>query len=167
MANTTEIDPPRSAGRLFLPLMIGLALAALAGGGGYWAVTQGPLARDTPDDVMAAPQTVDDASPVRPSSDIAFVPLETVIVTLGPEETGRHLIFTAELEVPTGAEVDVTRLRPRILDVLNSYLRVVSLNEFSDPTSLARLRAQMLRRVQVVAGPGQVNDLLVTQFVVN
>jgi len=162
MANTTEIDPPRSAGRLFLPLVIGLALAALGGGGGYWAVTQGPLARDAPADGMPAPQTVDDASP-----DIAFVPLETVIVTLGPEETGRHLISTAELEVPTGAEPDVTRLRPRILDVLNSYLRVVSLAELSDPTSLARLRAQMLRRVQVVAGPGQVNDLLVTQFVVN
>ena len=62
---------------------------------------------------------------------------------------------------------EVTRLSPRVLDVLNGYLRVIAVDELSDPTSLARLRAQMLRRIQVVTGAGRVSDLLVTQFVVN
>jgi len=53
------------------------------------------------------------------------------------------------------------------MDVLNSYLRVISISELSEPTSLARLRAQMLRRIQVVTGTGRVRDLLVTQFLVN
>ena len=58
-------------------------------------------------------------------------------------------------------------LSPRVLDVLNSYLRVVEIDELSEPTSLLRLRAQMLRRVQIVTGEGRVRDLLITQFVVN
>lgn len=146
---------------LILPLLIGLLLAAVAGGAGFWAVTLGPFAPDP----EAAAETPDAPPPTR--EDIAFVPLETVIISLGPEEAGRHLIFTAELEVESEYEAEVTRMTPRVLDVLNSYLRVVALDELTEPTSLARLRAQMLRRVQVVTGPHRVHDLLVTQFVVN
>ena len=51
--------------------------------------------------------------------------------------------------------------------MLNSYLRAVSINELEDPSSLIRLRAQMLRRIQIVTGEGQVRDLLVTEFVLN
>ena len=36
-----------------------------------------------------------------------------------------------------------------------------------DPAALPRLRAQMLRRIQVVLGEGKVRDLLVTEFVLN
>ena len=33
--------------------------------------------------------------------------------------------------------------------------------------ALIRLRAQMLRRIQVVSGEGRVRDLLITEFVLN
>ena len=102
-----------------------------------------------------------------PGPDVVFLPLEPVIISLGPEVRGEHLMFTAHLEVPRRHEAEVEHLVPRVLDVLNSYLRVISLEEISDPTSLAILRAQILRRIQVVTGPGRVQDLLVTQFVVN
>ena len=49
---------------------------------------------------------------------------------------------------------------PRILDVLNSYLRAVELADLEDPSAMVRLRAQMLRRVQIVTGEGRVRDLL-------
>ena len=62
---------------------------------------------------------------------------------------------------------DVTLLLPRVIDVLNSYLRAVEVADLEDPTALVRLRAQMLRRVQMVAGDGRVRDLLVTGFVIN
>ena len=61
----------------------------------------------------------------------------------------------------------MTLLRPRILDVLNGYLRAVEVAELEDPSALVRLRAQMLRRIQVVAGEGRVNDLLISEFVLN
>ena len=56
---------------------------------------------------------------------------------------------------------------PRVLDVLNSYLRAVEVSDLEDPSALVRLRAQMLRRVQIVTGEGRVRDLLVTEFVLN
>jgi flagellar FliL protein len=164
MTMQTDTEGPVRKRGIMLPLLIGVVLAAAGGGGGYWAVTQGPFA---PEPVaMLDPE----AAPLEPTAapiDTAFVPLETVIITLGSAETGRHLIFTAELEVDPDHEAEVARLSPRVLDILNSYLRVISLAELSDPSSLGRLRAQMLRRVQVVTGVGRVHDLLITQFVVN
>ncbi len=62
---------------------------------------------------------------------------------------------------------DVTKLVPRIVDVLNGYLRAVDLHDIEDRSALVRLRAQMLRRIQLVTGDGRVRDLLVMEFVVN
>jgi flagellar FliL protein len=149
---------------LMLPLIMGVGLAALGGGGGYWAVTMGPFA---PEDTADAEEAGEPQEPEMPGPDVVFVPLDPVVISLGPEVRGEHLMFTAQLEVPSQYEAEVAHLLPRVLDVLNSYLRVISLEEISEPTSLAILRAQILRRIQVVTGPGRVQDLLVTQFVVN
>lgn len=159
----TETKKSKKGG-LLVPLFLGLLLAGVAGGGGYWAVTMGPLMPDQPD---SAATLAEDNAPDLQASDAVFVGLDPIVVTLGPEVAGRHLMFDAYLEVSPNHEAEVTRLLPRVLDVLNGYLRVIDPSELSDPTSLAILRAQMLRRIQTVTGPGRVQDLLVTQFVVN
>ena len=56
---------------------------------------------------------------------------------------------------------------PRVTDVLNGYLRAISLSELQEPTALIKLRAQMLRRVRLVAPPDSVRDLLFQEFVLN
>lgn len=56
---------------------------------------------------------------------------------------------------------------PRIADVLNTYLRAVEVRDLEAPAATVWLRAQMLRRIQVVAGEGRVRDLLITEFVLN
>ncbi|MEM7722761.1 MAG: flagellar basal body-associated FliL family protein [Pseudomonadota bacterium] len=164
MAMEPDIESPPKKRGLLIPLILGVVLAALGGGGGYWAVTQGPFAPPPP---VAELATDSPPEPAQAPVDTAFVPLETVVVALGPNEGGRHLIFTAELEVAPDYEAEVNRLTPRVLDIFNSYLRVISVSELNDPASLGRLRAQLLRRVQVVTGAGRVHDLLITQFVVN
>ncbi|MEL7416552.1 MAG: flagellar basal body-associated FliL family protein, partial [Pseudomonadota bacterium] len=58
-------------------------------------------------------------------------------------------------------------LKPRISDVLNTYLRAVSLDELENPAAMLRLRAQMLRRIQLVTGEGRVRDLLISEFILN
>lgn len=152
-----------------VPLLIGVILAILGGGGGFWAVTSGPLASESAAEDMAEEdgdgedEHVEDMAP----TDVAFIELETLVITLGAGQSNRNLIFTAALEVEPEHVDEVTQLTPRVLDVLNSYLRVIAISELSEPTSLARLRAQMLRRIQVVTGSGRVHDLLVTQFLVN
>ena len=92
---------------------------------------------------------------------------DQMVLSLGAAAEGRYLRFTAQLEVPSAHADEVTLLKPRILDVLNGYLRAVDPAELEDPAALVRLRAQMLRRIQIVTGEGRVRDLLVTEFVLN
>lgn len=142
------------------PLLIGLMLALLLGGGGFYATFSELILGGGED------HTEEEMLP-GPLAGIAFVPLETIVVSLAPDSGSEHLRFTAQLEVVESAVKDVTTLTPRILDVVNSYLRAIDTASIEDPQALARLRAQMLRRIQVVTGEGRVRDLLITEFVLN
>ena len=141
------------------PFLVGLLLMLGLGGGGFYAVYSG---------LILGPG--DDHSPAELAQslpDVSFVPIDPMIISLGAGSAVRHLRFTAQLEVGKPYQADVAMLMPRILDVLNGYLRAVEVSQLDDPTALIRLRAQMLRRVQIVTGEGRVRDLLVTEFVLN
>ena len=142
------------------PLLAGLVLALILGGGGFYATFSGLILGSGGD------HAEEELGP-GPLAGIAFVPLETIVISLGPDSGSEHLRFTAQLEVVDTAASDVTTLTPRILDVINSYLRAIDTASIEDPHAMARLRAQMLRRIQIVVGEGRVRDLLITEFVLN
>lgn len=158
MAVTDELQDAAPPKKSKLPVIIGLVLALALGGGGFFVTWSGLLFGD--DEASHAPA-------VGALPDIAFVPVDPLVVSLGNAAQRRHLRFTAQIEVGKPYEQEVTMLLPRILDVLNGYLRAVEVTELEDPTALVRLRAQMLRRVQIVTGEGRVRDLLITEFVLN
>lgn len=158
-----EAEEPQEAApkkKSKLPLILGLVLFLALGGGGFYAVYSG-LILAPPAEGQHQTEHAEDLPP------IAFVALDPVTISLGDIAEGRHLRLGAQLEVNSGFEADVELLRPRILDVLNGYLRAVEMEELTDPHALVRLRAQMLRRIQIVTGEGRVRDLLVTEFVIN
>lgn len=155
-APDTEQTPPK---RSRTPLLLGLVLALFLGAGGFYAAYSGLIPPAGAKEKAATGDSV--------LADIAFLPLDPLIVSLGAGSNSRHLRFAAQLEVAADHEAEVARLKPRVLDVLNSYLRAIDMAEMDDPGTLIRLRAQMLRRVQMVTGPGRVSDLLVTEFVFN
>lgn len=144
-----------------MPLVLGLVLALLGGGGGFAAVQMGLLSGDSEGDQIAEVEEPMDLGNPK------FLPMETLVINLPDSADAEHLLFTAELEVDPVYSDDVDAIMPRIVDVLNGYLRAVRLSELEDPTALVRLRAQMLRRVQVVAGEGRVKDILIMEFVLN
>lgn len=155
-ADPIPSDPPKRRGKLIL---LGMFLALILGAGGFYASWSGLiLPPPAPEAGLSAPAAL---------TDIAFVPVDPIVISLPPGSRSRHLKLTAQLEVikPTAAEV--TMLMPRILDVLNSYLRAVDMAQVEDPGAIARLRAQMLRRVQIVTGEGRVRDLLITEFLLD
>ena len=81
------------------------------------------------------------------------------------EAMSEHLKITLVIEVGPGREAEVEAVKPRVIDILNGFLRAVDEREFHLPRSMERLRAQMLRRVQLVTPEGAVRDLLIQEFV--
>ena len=150
-----EMPKPRSR----FPLVAGLVLALAGAAGGFYAVWSGMIL--APGGTQGA--TVPDAD----VAEVTFVPVDPLVVSMGQGAGARHLMFRAQLEVAQGRGDAVTGLMPRIVDVLNSYLRALDPSDLEAPAALTRLRAQMLRRVQVVVGDDKVTDLLVMEFVVN
>ena len=142
------------------PLIIGLVLFLALGGGGFYAVYSGMILGH--EDPAAAA-----AHEVEPLPEIAFVPVETLMISLGKPDAPKFLRFTSQLETDKAYAEEVAMLMPRIVDVMNGYLRAVEVEELVDPASMVRVRAQMLRRIQIVTGEGRVRDLLITEFVLN
>ncbi|WP_128514936.1 flagellar basal body-associated FliL family protein [Tabrizicola thermarum] len=159
MAEAAVDEAPKKRSKK--PLLLGLVLALVLGGGGFYATFAG-LILGGHDGGNPNAESIP-----GPLTGIAFVPLDTIVVSLGRNSGSEHLRFTAQLEVVDSAAKDVTTLTPRILDVVNSYLRAIDTASIEDPHAMARLRAQMLRRIQVVTGEGRVRDLLITEFVLN
>ena len=141
------------------PVLIGVFLFFALGGGAFYAVYSGVIRSPFPGAKGAA------TSLGLP--DVAFVPLAQLTISLGKASDKNHLQFTAQLEVNADRAKEVADLSPRILDVMNTYLRAVDMADLVDPDALVRLRAQLLRRIQIVTGQGCVRDLLVTQFVLD
>ncbi|MGX9352331.1 flagellar basal body-associated FliL family protein [Shimia sp. W99] len=162
MTDTTEIEEPPAAKASRLPMIIGLVLALAGGGGGFYAVQSGLLFGAASHHEEEEHQTAS----VEPLPDVAFVPLDPIVVSL-VDGGSSHLRFRAQLEVPGEYASDVEHILPRIVDVLNSYLRALSPADIEAPDALVRLRAQMLRRAQIVTGQGRVRDLLIMEFVLN
>ena len=161
MTSTTESPPDLPKKRSKKPILFGLVLALIGGAGGYFIVKTGVLAVATSTTADAA------ASASALPLNVAFVPLDPLVISL-PATNGRdHLRFSAQLEVPLAHRAEVEAIKPRITDVLNGYLRAVSLAELENPAALVRMRSQMLRRIQIVAGDGRVSDLLIMEFVLS
>jgi flagellar FliL protein len=150
---------PAPKKRSKMPMLIGLVLALALGGAGFYATWSGMI--------LAPKEEHGDMAKPSPLGGIAFVALDTMVVSLAPDAGSDHLRFSAQVEVVDTAVADVELLKPRIMDVLNSYLRAIDTASIEDPQAMARLRAQMLRRVQIVTGEGRVRDLLITEFVLN
>ena len=146
-------EPPKKKGGL----LIGLVLAILAGGGAF-AFTSGMLGGG---DKAAVKK------PTMISDGLAFVPVEPMTVAIGNPSDHRYLRFRAELEVGEDAKDDITKMLPRVVDVLNTYLQSLEMADIEDPSALLTLRSQMRRRVDLVVGGDRVHDLLVMEFVVN
>lgn len=160
-ATAVETEPNKKSSKtlIILSLILGLAGA----GAGFYLMYEGLI----PGMKGETKEPVEQKSPVTDlPEDIGFVPIDPLMISLG-RDSGLNLRFRAQLEIREQHRSDVEKLMPRVVDVLNSYLRAVDIEDIEGTASLVRLRAQMLRRIQVVTGMDRVQDLLVMEFVVN
>lgn len=145
------------------PLLIGLVLALVGAGGGFFAASSGMLPFGGK--AESHEETVQQDLDVVPTDDIEFIEVPGMVVSFTGGGRRQLLRFSAELEVSKAYKADVEVLLPRIVDVLNGYLRALEVSDIDDPMALTRLRAQMLRRIQIVTGRDMVRDLLIMEFV--
>ncbi|MFQ5624389.1 MAG: flagellar basal body-associated protein FliL [Paracoccaceae bacterium] len=139
-------------------LLAGLAGAAVLGAGGFYAMWSG---------VLALPKSDKPPAEEAAGATAVFVRLDPIVVTLGDGGKLRQLRVQVQLDVPPDTAAEVEAISPRILDALNTFLRAVDARDLAESTAFPRIKAQMLRRVQIIAGKDRINGLLVTEFIMN
>lgn len=163
MADTTEIDAGEKKKSSKTWVLASVALALLGGGTGYLVSYSGLLPNS------GQVQTENDEIPKATTEhehETGFVVVDPLSISLG-QRSGLNLRIRLQLEIKERHRAEVEKVMPRIIDVLNSYLRAIDPDELEEKAVLERLRSQMLRRVQVVTGSEQVRDLLVMEFLVS
>ncbi len=165
-------EKPKKSGKK--GLLIGVLGAVLLGGGGFYATYSGMIlapkgdseyAKDSGSGGDGYGKDQDGYGVASDLPDIYFIEMEPLIISLGSSATAKFLRFSGQLDVDPAYAAEIELIMPRITDALNTYLRAVSEEELAKPSSFDRLRAQMLRRIQVVTGQGKVRDLLITEFI--
>lgn len=163
----TTPTPKRKGG-----LILGLVLAVIGAGGGFAIVGLDVLGIMGGGDVVHEASHEAEAAPAMPdlpkiAAAGSFVSVPPMVVPMGRITDGRQLRFRGELEVSTDHEEEVQALMPRIVDTFQGYLRALGPDDLDQPAALVHLRAQMLRRAQLVAGHTAIRDLLIMEFVLN
>ncbi|MEL6922199.1 MAG: flagellar basal body-associated FliL family protein [Pseudomonadota bacterium] len=162
MTDATAEAPEAPAKTSKLPMILSVLALFLGGGLGFYGTYSGLLfGAESHADAM------EEATASYSPPDVSFVEVEPMVISLTSNQQGQHLRFRAQLEVPSRYASEVSGILPRVVDVLNGYLRALETRDIESPAALTRLRAQMLRRVQIVTGPGRVNDLLIMEFVLS
>ena len=158
--DVSDVGEPKKASKG--PIILGLFACLVGVSVGFLITYSGLiLAEESPSQTSSAQTELEDLS------EISFVEVPPIVVNLRPGSANKHLSFSSQLEVPIPYRKDVEHLLPRIIDVMNGYLSALETEDFESPAIIVRLRSQLLRRVQVVAGLDRINDLLVMEFVLN
>ena len=163
MAEETAEEKPKKKSKA---LLFGLILAVVFGAGGFFAAQKGMIPGLGGAHAEEEPAHAESEEPV-PGGDVEFVPVEPLTITLTGSQRYKYLRFSSQIEVPMGQVETVSKLMPRIVDAMNSYLRAVNPEEFEQDGALLKLRSQLLRRVQLVVGETHATNLLVMEFVLN
>ncbi|UWQ18442.1 flagellar basal body-associated protein FliL [Jannaschia sp. M317] len=158
MADETTEPPEKKKGLGLIGWLIVVILALGLGGAGFFATYSGMA-----DDLLAKEEV---PHPVADAKGPEFLELDPMLVTVGGPGSLKQLRFRAFLQTAHEGADHVPDLQPRILDIFATYLRALSVDMLEDPSSLLRIRAQLLRRVQLLAGPEAVSDLLIIDFVI-
>lgn len=99
---------------------------------------------------------------------VVFVTLPEMLVNItGPEGRPAYLKLKLTLEAPDDATVAALGEQiPRITDQFNGFLRELRTEDLSGSAGAYRLRLELLRRVNLVVAPRQINAVLIEEMLV-
>lgn len=99
---------------------------------------------------------------------VTFVALPEMLVNIvGPEGRPAYLKLKLTLEAPDEAAVTaLTEHVPRVTDQFNGFLRELRTDDLAGSAGAYRLRLELLRRVNLVIAPAQINAVLIEEMLV-
>ena len=139
-----------------LPLLLIVGAAA----GAYFAGLADPVLE------MLGAGTHQDAEKVAAEKPVAppvFYELPEMLVNLNPGQGRRpaHLKIKVRLELASAADTPkIEAMLPRIVDSFQVYLRELRTEDLQGAAGMYRLREELMMRVNRVAAPAKINDVL-------
>jgi flagellar FliL protein len=99
---------------------------------------------------------------------VTFVALPEMLVNIvGPDGRPAYLKLKLTLEAPDEAAVAaLTEHVPRVSDQFNGFLRELRTDDLAGSAGAYRLRLELLRRVNLVIAPAQINAVLIEEMLV-
>lgn len=156
MSDTSKPNNPKRSRKIALA---SLALAIVGSAGGFAAMYFDALK------FVNSSASADPKAQEYPTEMFSYIPIEPLNATISNGNDRFQLRFSAQLEVNKGNEDHVSFLMPRIVDVLNTYLRAIEPDDFTDEFTLIRLRSHVLHRINLVVGEDAVRDVMITEFI--
>lgn len=98
------------------------------------------------------------------TEDTSYVELSPLTISL--QDNARILKIGITLETLAGEEEYIDPNDPKIRDAFMGYLRALRLDQIEDAAFMAQMRAQLLRRAQLILGAENVRGILITDFLV-
>jgi flagellar FliL protein len=100
--------------------------------------------------------------------DVVFVALPEMLVNItGPDGRPAYLKLKLTLEAPNDETVTAIGDHiPRVTDQFNGFLRELRTDDLSGSAGAYRLRLELLRRVNLVIAPLQINAVLIEEMLV-
>lgn len=149
----------------------GAAAFLMLGGGGS---EQAAEANAGEGKVKGAEEATGEAVPgpngtmIMHGDDVVFVTLPEMLVNItGPEGRPAYLKLKLTLEAPDDATVAALGEHiPRVTDQFNGFLREMRTDDLAGSAGAYRLRLELLRRVNLVIAPMQVNAVLIEEMLV-
>lgn len=105
---------------------------------------------------------------IMQGEDVVFVTLPEMLVNItGPDGRPAYLKLKLTLEAPDDATVTALGEHiPRVTDQFNGFLRELRTDDLSGSAGAYRLRLELLRRVNLVIAPMQINAVLIEEMLV-
>jgi len=162
-ADAKELDAPKNKkagllGKLILPVTLAITSFCTV-----YFLPRESAPMPTPTTEQHSVASVDeDVAPKHIAT--SFVPLESFTVSI--KGRTRILRLGITLEVPEVNMAEVDAHNPKLRDAFMGYLSVLDMAQVEDAAFLVGLRAQLTRRAKFVLGANNIQNVLITDFMV-
>jgi flagellar FliL protein len=97
----------------------------------------------------------------------SFLKVPDLIVNLASDGQPRYLRLSIQLELKNEADLKaVEAVLPRVIDLFQTYLRELRVQDLSGSKGMYRLQMELLSRVNAAAAPTEVKDVLFQEILI-